>query len=265
MTFNEFLPDLSFTQGSTFIDYMFEISGQDILDKIHMLLGVGSEETSSLNFSFRTLHGNRNIDPEILSNSLIQQLIEAGMENKENQTLVLYLLTQRKWYKWRKLLDNVYLQTYAPIENYDMKEDETTEFKGSETDTETKTAQNSNTDTEISSSSSQATNSASSQKNVYAFNSDSFSPSDSDSGNSQSEGSDTSNTQSERSGTLNESSSSSHYFNERMNVRNKRLHGNLGVTTSQQMLESEVLLRLRNDFFEQFFTDLCDIFFELVY
>lgn len=44
-------------------------------------------------------------------------------------------------------------------------------------------------------------------------------------------------------------------FNGRQTVTEELKHGNLGVTTSQSMIESEISLRLKNNFYEMIFDD----------
>ena len=49
-------------------------------------------------------------------------------------------------------------------------------------------------------------------------------------------------------------------FNGRQTVTEELKHGNLGVTTSQQMIESEVSLRLKNNFYEMIFDDFIKMY-----
>ena len=49
-------------------------------------------------------------------------------------------------------------------------------------------------------------------------------------------------------------------FNDRQTVTEEIKHGNLGVTTSQQMIESEVSLRLKNNFYEMIFDDFVKMY-----
>lgn len=49
-------------------------------------------------------------------------------------------------------------------------------------------------------------------------------------------------------------------FNNRQTVTEELKHGNLGVTTSQSMIESEISLRLKNNFYEMIFDDFVKMY-----
>lgn len=266
MTFNEFIPELFQETEKTFIDFMFEDFAPDISEKLKRVLNSGELGTLSLDVKFRSINGDRTVNNDLISNSIIQAFLTDGVvADEQNQRQVLPVVSQYKWYKWRKLLDNVYLQTYKPIENYDSTEEETLEYQGSENETVNRTSTDEEKNNSVSTSNSNVENASQSQKNVFAFNSTEPSPSDSDSGSTKSTGTNsTTDTQnSESTTTGNEVKGKT--FTDRKDVRTKKTHGNIGVTTSQQMLESEIELRLKHDFINQFFADLCDIFFNIIY
>lgn len=114
---------------------------------------------------------------------------------------------------------------YNPIENYDMIEEEDTSI----TD---------DADTRVTGNAANNTTSVSSSHNVYGYNSSSPTPADSD---STSTGTNT--------------DLDTKYDNERGIDRTLTRHGNIGVTTSQQMIESELKLRAYH-FFEEVFKDI---------
>lgn len=121
----------------------------------------------------------------------------------------------RKWYatfeRWAYALS----LKYNPIENYDRIE-------------ETETVENGNTNTVTLGHDSSVSNAETNGKtNVYAFDSSAESPKDSTEGTSKSDALNDSIVE----GTGNHSTS---------NKITGRIHGNIGVTTSQQMLQSEI-------------------------
>ena len=106
---------------------------------------------------------------------------------------------------------------------------------------------------------------SSSQKNVFAFDSAEASPSDSDSGTTTATGTGTSNSTVDNSDVEKRTETEGHSFTNRKNVTASRIHGNVGVTTSQQMLESEIALRNKYDFFNTVYEDIANTLLKPIY
>lgn len=174
---------------------------------------------------------------------------------------------------------------YSPIENYDRIEDIKREYKDSGTDTETLTLGSSTTskhtgsDTETTTLGSSTTSShtgtdtesaegsRTNEKAVSAYNEEGYTnrEKDTETNNSSNEqtynstvtntgsGSDTQ-TQAFDSTVTNTGSGSdkteTEYGKQRTETENTRIHGNIGVTTSQQMIESEMSLRAKYDIYK---------------
>jgi len=139
----------------------------------------------------------------------------------------------KKWHwtfeKWYKAI-NI---EYNPLENYDRFESWTDKHEkegtknsdGSNTQTNNLHFENSGVDT--------------SENLVSAFDSSTYQPHDKTQGTNQGRGSNT--------GSINNSTELDETTNETTNIEHDgRLHGNIGVTTSQQMLQSEIDIALFN-------------------
>lgn len=126
--------------------------------------------------------------------------------------------------KWTRIYDTITAE-YEPLENYNMIEN----YEGSHTDDSTSRDTADPTDNEIVS----TTNA-----DIYGYNSSSPSPADK---------STTTTTQ--------EIDKTNKYDNESTDGHELTRHGNIGVTTSQQMAESEIALRQYN-FFEGVYKDI---------
>lgn len=150
---------------------------------------------------------------------------------------------QRTFLKWVGAL-NI---EYAPLENYDRQENWTDVTDADTTNTlnSTVTANNSANDTN----SSNGTNS----KNVAAYDTTSFSPSD--------QVIDSSTTQSTSTAQSTSADASTGSGTEDINFEHTgRIHGNIGVTTSQQMLEQELEVARFNiidEITKLFMSELC--------
>ena len=264
-TFNEYFPQHFIGETASF-EYMFNyvFSDEKLQRKIiETFAGIGSGLDDNLRlsfeFSFRNEQGEREVD-DIIINSVFSQAFD------ENQRYdYLSVLLSRYQYKWSKLIDNVYSQTYNPIENYDRQEDTSLTYEGSENVT-----RNVDSDRKIKGTTADTRNdtssaNSSSQKNVFAFDSAEASPSDSDSGTTTATGTGSSNSTVDNSDTEKRTETEGHSFTDRKNVTASRIHGNVGVTTSQQMLESEVALRNKYDFFNTDYEDIANTLLKPIY
>lgn len=162
---------------------------------------------------------------------LVTKLYEE-LDNKATLNLKLVeIIYNRFSTKWKKIYDAL-MTNYKPLENYDMEEERTPDLEDSETI---------NTNTDI------TTSRETSASNSYkGFNSSSPVLVNKTDGTEDV----TTSGESEK----NEISKSSTHTGTETLTR----HGNIGVTTSQQMLESEIKLR-QYDFYKNMFKDIDSI------
>ena len=138
---------------------------------------------------------------------------------------------------------------YSPIENYDRIEDIKREYKDSGTDTETLTLGSSTTSSHTGTDTDSTQGGGSNEKGVSAYNEDGYTNREKDtethnSNNTQTYNSTVTNTESGSDKTQTD------YGKQRTETENTRIHGNIGVTTSQQMIESEMSLRAKYDIYK---------------
>ena len=138
---------------------------------------------------------------------------------------------------------------YSPIENYDRIEDIKREYKDSGTDTETLTLGSSTTSSHTGTDTDTTQGGGSNEKGVSAYNEDGYTNREKDtethnSNNTQTHNSTVTNTESGSDKTQTD------YGKQRTETENTRIHGNIGVTTSQQMIESEMSLRAKYDIYK---------------
>lgn len=258
-TFNELYPVSALSQNI----YLFDFILIQFAGIIYKMYGVNENADgqdvlkASFEINFHLLYGEREID------KTFYQYIE--MLGEDNKYMLLSQIFNKFSYKWQKLLNNVYTQTYIPIENYDRQEDTSLSYEGSENVT-----RNVDSDRKVKGSTADTRNDTStaesnSQKNVFAFDSSTASPSDSDSGTTTATGTGSSNSTVDNSDTEKRTETEGHSFTDRKNVTASRIHGNIGVTTSQQMLESEVALRMKHDFFNTVYEDIAITLLKPIY
>lgn len=261
-TFNEYFPEkVTDPSASLMFYYVFN---SELTRKIFDLFGVVDREdqekiAASFELDFRILHGERQVDDTIINNPF------SGFYPLADRYYYLENIMLRYQYKWNKLLDNVYAQTYNPIENYDRQEDTSLTYEGSENVT-----RNVDSDRKIKGTTADTRNDtssaeSSSQKNVFAFDSSEASPSDSDSGTTTATGTGSSNSTVDNSDTEKRTETEGHSFTNRKNVTASRVHGNVGVTTNQQMMTAELEFRLKNDFFNTVYEDIANAVLKPIY
>ena len=141
--------------------------------------------------------------------------------------------------KWNRLYDALTTE-YNPLENYDMEQTETPDIT-KERNTKSNTKITNTNEIE------------SAQNNTFGFNSSDAVPSTS------SEGKTTTTTEG------NEDDNTSWEEETETGTRGLTRHGNIGVTTSQQMLSAEVDVRTKHQFLELIFNDLDSILCLMVY
>lgn len=141
--------------------------------------------------------------------------------------------------KWNKLYSAMIDSDYNPLENYDMKQVETPDVTKEKTiDVKTKMTTSSSGD---------------SSTGVYGFNSPTSVPTTENDANTEVtvEGNNLDNV--------------SHDLETETGTRELTRHGNIGVTTSQQLLEAEVELRNKNNFYKIILNDVSSILCLSVY
>ena len=172
---------------------------------------------------------------------------------------------------------------YEPLENYDRTttinetntRDDSKTVDYEHTDTDTGTLKHDSTSTDTGTLKSDNTNATDATSNIYAFDSTDTTPSNSATNTNTGSSTDThdlttttadtdthdlttttANTDTHNL-TYKRSSTETHDNNvSENNTHNERVHGNIGVTTSQQMLMSEYDLREDYKFYEQIFQDI---------
>lgn len=258
-TFNEYFPQKIVTEDRP--GFMFEyVFNRELIEKIDTLFAPTDYEIEteiSFEVAFRNLYGEREVDSTII-NSIFSYLYDDKYD-------YLNLLLLRYQYKWGKLIDNVYSQTYNPIENYDRQEDTSLSYEGSENVTRNVDSNRKLTGTTADTRNDTSSAESNSQKNVFAFDSAEASPSDSDSGRTTATGTGSSNSTVDNSDTEKRTETEGHSFTNRKNVTASRIHGNVGVTTNQQMMTQELEFRIKNDFFNTVYEDIAEAVLKPIY
>ena len=154
----------------------------------------------------------------------------------------------RRLFDFERMYEALRVQ-YSPIENYDRMEDIKREYKDSGTDTETLTLGSSTTSKNTGTDTSTLQGGGSTEKGVSAYNENGYTNREKDT-----ETQNSTNTQQYDSTVTNTRSGSdmtkTDYGKQRTETENTRIHGNIGVTTSQQMIESEMSLRAKYDIYK---------------
>lgn len=150
------------------------------------------------------------------------------------------LWSAREYPTWVRVLAAAEAE-YNPIENYDRSESISRSRTGSETHSGKDTSQDSGTDTSTGSSSNTNSGSDSNLHKYAAFDSGSLLDQSSDT-TTYGSGSTGSSSASATYGKKNELTHGHQIADTSTETENNRIHGNIGVTTSQQMLEQELAL-----------------------
>lgn len=259
-TFNEYFPQQLITDDGTprlMFEYVFNDELVEKFDKLFAPTNFEIETEMSFEINFRNLYGEREVDSTIINSPFGKQF--------DNKYDYLELLLLRYQYKWGKLIDNVYAQTYNPLENYDRQEDTSLTYEGSENVTRNVDSDRKTKGTTADTRNDTSSANSSSQKNVFAFDSAEASPSDSDSGTTTATGTGSSNSTVDNSDVEKRTETEGHSFTDRKNVTASRIHGNVGVTTNQQMMTAELEFRLKNDFFNTVYEDIAEAVLKPIY
>ena len=173
---------------------------------------------------------------EILDPLLLAETAELEILYPEPNTLgiVIAAWAAARGPAWAKILAAM-TAVYNPIHNYDRTESSTETLEGSST----KQGTNDRTGSSDTTTTATGSESASLAKNVHGYNSSSANvPSNSDTSSGQSSDSSSSGTDTTQADEWAEDQSNEHTL-----TRSSTIAGNIGVTTSQQMVQAEVELR----------------------
>lgn len=205
-----------------------------------------------------TLNGFLNYDPELFSgvvlpeglskNYLVNEIMKRGDLYPYHQSLPALKRNIEDWfsrksYDFQMMFDALRAE-YSPIENYDRKEsiDRRSERSG----TDTTTGQN-RADTGSNFSHSENLRDDTEQtESVSAFNAADFSDANKSVLGKSASNNSSDNSTSQASGS---SSSSTTYGSGNHETEENRIHGNIGVTTAQQMINEEITMRQRFDLY----------------
>ena len=184
------------------------------------------------------------IDKQLLINNILMkggefEVLYSNPEFMKNMIGVWSAKWMHTMERWVKALSI----NYDPLENYDRREEWL--------DENSRTGKTSRTEYANGSDSSTSSGSGSTTNERSAFDASDYSPHDKSS--STSSGSNTSNSSTSASGNINENESGT-------NKRTGRAHGNIGVTTSQQMLQSEIEVakwNLYDEIADLFLSEFC--------
>ena len=169
----------------------------------------------------------------------------------------------RRLFDFSRMYESLRVE-YSPIENYDRMEDIKREYKDSGTDTETLTLGSSTTSTRTGTDTDTMQGGGSTEKGVSAYNETGYTNREKDTETQNSTntkqydstvtntGSGTDTQKQTFDSTVTNTGSGSDttktdYGKQRTETENTRIHGNIGVPTSQQMIESEMSLRAKYD------------------
>ena len=154
----------------------------------------------------------------------------------------------RRLFDFDRMYESLRME-YSPIENYDRIEDIKREYKDSGTDTETLTLGSSTTSSHTGTDTDSTQGGGSNEKGVSAYNEDGYTNREKDTETHNSNNTQTYNSTVTNTGSGNDNTQTD-YRKQRTETENTRIHGNIGVTTSQQMIESEMSLRAKYDIYK---------------
>lgn len=138
---------------------------------------------------------------------------------------------------------------YSPIENYDRIEDIKREYADSGTDTETLTLGTSSTSKHTGTDTDGMQGGGSVEKGVSAYNEDGYTNREKDTQTQNSTNTTTYDSTVTNTGSGSDTTQTD-YGKKRTETESARVHGNIGVTTAQQMIESEMSLRAKYDIYK---------------
>ena len=186
----------------------------------------------------KTLFDNIVLPDGIEKENLVAEIMKNSGDLYPYHQVLEYLKRNINYWFARRLFDfgRIYealRMEYSPIENYDRKENITRDYENSGIDKASTTLGSTTTSTNI------GTND--NENKVSAYNESDYTNREKD---IQSHNSTVTNTGSGTDTTQTE------YGLKRKEVEDIRVHGNIGVTTSQQMIESELSLRAKYDIYK---------------
>ena len=247
-----YLINLSY-DGSSFYGYQIQNNKLTVEGELERVLSKILNEKVNTVGSSRTDKGvhalnqychfdtEKNINPKNLAhslNSLVNESIYIKKIKKVNNELHARYSVVKKEYIYK-----INMGEYNPLENYDRQENWTDTLDSDTTNNSTDNTTETNTTAVSSSTSTEGSESdnGSVENTVSAFDSNSYQPSDkSTSDNSTSTSTESSSNTNSSAGLTHNSTVTDTGTKDDTSVHTGRVHGNIGVTTSQQMLQSEL-------------------------
>lgn len=200
---------------------------------------LSEEDASTLDTEYQYGHsGSKYLSP------LMTRLIEKeGEENAMSQ--IVDIITVKFSDKWNRLRESFIEASYNPINNYDMKEEENIGSKKTSTDTRSRESTLSSTDKSTTTNSQNASSKGANENKRNGFNSPSAVPTGSVSTETETNGESSSEENSESTNTDSETENNTNITEGAFNDNHRILtrSGNIGVTTSAQMIQGEINLR----------------------
>lgn len=232
---------LLLTDGDGIIKTLFDKYGEE-------LTFITADNVVTMSQDYYLYHsGEKKVSP------VYQKLVDGGEEDVIEK--IADIIYNKYHDKWMRLYSVLVESEYAPLENYNMLEVETPNL----TDTETPNITHSDTQTQQTNIT--TTGNSNNDTSVYGFNSANATPqSESGATSSATTSGDAEDNVITKTGTETGTRTTAHTGTKRL-----ERSGNIGVTTSQQMLESEVTLRQRYNFYNIVYQDIDKVFTLSVY
>lgn len=217
-----------------------------------------------MNLNDMDLFERLNTPPLVNHDKLVNTILLNGAEfevlySDPEQMRFMIGLWSDKWYRTMQKWSEALAIEYNPLENYDRMEEWHDTNNSVKSDLKTTTDERSTADNTVSVAASESEGSGSNENKKAAYDSSTYQPYEK--AETSSGGKNTSNGAETSTGNLDET------INEKgneatagVNDRTGRAHGNIGVTTSQQMLQSELDIarfNLYDEISNLFLTELC--------
>lgn len=221
-----------------------------VFDTLTDMPWVGVYDNTDLNVLYLSHAGSRDVSP------LINQLLNNGILDDNARTLIGRLIEINYRQNWTYLWKSLFAE-YDPITNYKMVEEETSRNQVNGTTTDNTTTSGSTTDTRNLTTTTEGSGNSQIDNKVYGYDSEMATndTSSTTNDNNTTTTGDTGTVSSERTDTVNRSEETTNNEN---GTRSLTRSGNIGVTTSQQMITSEVELR-RIKFIDIVMRDIDDL------
>ena len=218
-----------------------------------------STDSTLLDIEYLSRSGNKIVTP--LVDSMIE--LNADKQLTDEQITLLAKIIQAKFGKtWNKLYATTTAE-YNPINNYDMTETETTNNKSITDITDSVVGTQTTDTTDTLNKNNTTTTSGSDNTSKFGFNTSTAVPTDLSNAQSTQESNDTATNTNKQSNNSKTDTTTNNTMNNDIKRELKR-SGNIGVTTTQQMLESERQLNMWI-FFDHVYQDVDSVLTEQTY